>query len=55
MTQLPRPTGHVVLENADREAYHSLRRRPTSRAERFEIGRQLRRKVPRSSLGARTA
>ena len=44
-----------MLQSADREGYHSLRRRPTSRAERFEIGRQLRRKVPRRSLGARTA
>ena len=51
MTQLPRPVGHVVLQSADRGAYHSLRRRPTSRAERFAIGRQLRQKVPRSALG----
>ena len=51
MTELRKPTGHVVLMSADREAYYSLRRRPTSRAERFEIGRQLRRRVPRGSLG----
>jgi uncharacterized protein (DUF2252 family) len=46
-----RPGGHVVLETADGTAYASLRRRPTPRAERYALGRRLRRQVPRSSLG----
>jgi uncharacterized protein (DUF2252 family) len=46
-----RPRGHVVLPGSDGADYHSLRRRPTSRAERFELGRSLRQQVPRSSLG----
>jgi uncharacterized protein (DUF2252 family) len=41
----------VVLPSADSGEYRSLRRRPTSRAERFKLGRNLRRKVPRSALG----
>lgn len=44
-------TQHVVLASADGEAYASLRRRPTPRAERYAIGRALRQEVPRSSLG----
>src|SRR5919198_3909926 len=47
----PPPRGHVVLPSADSDVYRSLRSRPVSRAERFELGRSLRRKVPRSSLG----
>ena len=42
---------HVVLATADGEAYGSLRRRPTPRRERYALGRQLRTRVPRSSLG----
>jgi uncharacterized protein (DUF2252 family) len=45
-----RPTGHVVLAGADSQGYHSLRHQSVSRAERFEIGRSLREKVPRHSL-----
>ena len=45
------PLGHVVLAGADSADYQSLRRRPTSRAERFELGRSLREQVPFSSLG----
>ncbi len=45
------PAGHVVLVSADTDSYRSLRRRPMPRAERFKIGRNLRRQVPRSSLG----
>lgn len=45
------PRGHVVLADADSHSFTSLRRRPTTRAERYEIGRGLRRTVPRSSLG----
>ncbi|HEY2254859.1 MAG TPA: DUF2252 domain-containing protein [Variovorax sp.] len=43
--------GHVVLAGADSDTYRSLRRRPTSRAERFTLGRKLRDQVPRDSLG----
>jgi uncharacterized protein (DUF2252 family) len=43
--------GHIVLADADSEAFGSLRRRPTSRRERYAMGRALRAKVPRSSLG----
>ncbi len=43
--------GHVVLATADSHAFQSLRRTPTSRAERFELGRRLRQDVPRSALG----
>ncbi len=42
---------HVVLASADSDDYRSLRRRPVSRAERIRLGRSLRRKVPRNSLG----
>jgi hypothetical protein len=42
---------HVVMAGADGTAYSSLRRRPESRAERYQLGRALRKRVPRSSLG----
>jgi hypothetical protein len=42
---------HTVLATADSEMFTSLRRRPTSRAERYALGRSLRRQVPRRSLG----
>jgi uncharacterized protein (DUF2252 family) len=41
---------HVVLGSVDSEGYRSLRHRPISRAERFKLGRSLRKKVPRSAL-----
>ena len=44
-------SGHVVLAEADSAAFGSLRRRPTSRTERYAMGRALRQKVPRSTLG----
>lgn len=47
----PRAGGHVVLASADSEAFRSLRQRPTSRGERFKIGRRLRERIPRSALG----
>ena len=47
----PAASGHVVLSSVDSASFRSLRQRPTSRAERFELGRQLRQRVPRSSLG----
>jgi uncharacterized protein (DUF2252 family) len=43
--------GHVVLASADSEAFTSLRRRSTSRRDRYRMGRELRRQVPRRSLG----
>jgi uncharacterized protein (DUF2252 family) len=43
--------GHVVLASADSEAFTSLRRRSTSRRDRYRLGRDLRRQVPRRSLG----
>ncbi len=46
-----KPAGHVVLATVESGAYRSLRQRPTSRAERFAIGRGLREAVPRSLLG----
>jgi len=47
----PAARGHVVLASADSEAFTSLRKRPTSRQDRYRMGRALRRHVPRSSLG----
>ena len=41
----------VLLSGADHLAYRSLRVRPVSRIERFKIGRNLRERVPRPSLG----
>ena len=46
-----RSTGHTVLATADSQAFTSLRKRASSRAERYAIGRALRKKVPRKSLG----
>jgi uncharacterized protein (DUF2252 family) len=40
-----------VLATADSNAFQSLRRTPTSREERFRIGRELRHKVPRVTMG----
>jgi uncharacterized protein (DUF2252 family) len=42
---------HVVLAAADNEAFTSLRRRSTSRRDRYRMGRDLRQQVPRRSLG----
>ena len=46
-----RSSGHTVLASADSNVYASVRRRPISRAERYALGRGLRRDVPRKSLG----
>ena len=43
--------GHTVLASADSEVFTSLRKQPSSRAERYAIGRQLRQRVPRKHLG----
>jgi uncharacterized protein (DUF2252 family) len=45
-----RSSGHVVLASADSEAFTSLRRRATSRRDRYRMGREIRRQVPRRSL-----
>jgi uncharacterized protein (DUF2252 family) len=45
------PSDHVVLASADSEAFTSLRQRSTSRQDRYKMGRELRRQVPRRSLG----
>ena len=44
-------SGHVVFPTADAEAYSSLRKRSTPRAERYALGRALRTDVPRNLLG----
>ena len=41
----------MVLASADSEAFASLSRRPTARADRYRMGRQLRQQVSRQSLG----
>ncbi|MDN5749449.1 MAG: DUF2252 domain-containing protein [Pseudonocardia sp.] len=47
-----RPVGaHTVLADADGTAYASLLQRPVDRAERYAMGRALRRRVPRKTLG----
>ncbi|HKN46205.1 MAG TPA: DUF2252 family protein, partial [Propionibacteriaceae bacterium] len=46
-----RSFGHTVLASADGQVYASVRKRPSTRAERYAIGRGLRSKVPRESLG----
>src|SRR6476660_2804229 len=46
------PVGHTVLASADSDAFGSLRKRPSSREERYAIGRGLRQSVPRKSLAA---
>jgi uncharacterized protein (DUF2252 family) len=53
MTDYPavaRTRRHVALAEADSSAYHSLRERPITRAERYALGRSLRDRVPRRSL-----
>jgi uncharacterized protein (DUF2252 family) len=42
---------HVVLASAESDAFGSLRLRPSSRSERFALGKALRQQVPRKSLG----
>jgi uncharacterized protein (DUF2252 family) len=42
---------HVVLTSADSEAFTSLRRRSTSRRDRYQMGKELRQQVPRRALG----
>jgi uncharacterized protein (DUF2252 family) len=47
--------GHIVLAEADGDTYRSLRQRPVTRAERYAMGKGLRKRVPRSSLADWTA
>src|SRR5690348_15407780 len=42
--------GHAILASANGQAFTSLLRPATPRAERYAIGRALRRRVPRSAL-----
>ncbi len=51
MTEPARQSGHVVLAEVEGASYGSLRQRPTSRSDRYRLGRALRTKVPRASLG----
>jgi uncharacterized protein (DUF2252 family) len=44
--------GHTVLASIDGAAFASLRHAATPRAERYTIGREFRRQVPRSALAA---
>jgi uncharacterized protein (DUF2252 family) len=48
---MPTSSGHRVLATADSAAYASVRKRPTSRGERYAMGKAMRKDVPRSSLG----
>jgi uncharacterized protein (DUF2252 family) len=41
---------HTVFADADGAAYSSLRHRPVERAERYAIGKRLRKRAPRSAL-----
>jgi uncharacterized protein (DUF2252 family) len=41
---------HTVFADADGAAYSSLRHRPVDRAERYAIGKRLRKRAPRSAL-----
>ena len=45
-----RPASHRVLATADSEVFSSLRKRPSSRADRYAMGKALRRTVPRKKL-----
>jgi len=45
-----RPARHTVLASTDSDAFASLRLRPTSREQRYAMGRELRHQVPRRSL-----
>jgi uncharacterized protein (DUF2252 family) len=44
-------TGHVVLDTGRDDGFASLRRPARARSERYELGRSLRDRAPRSNLG----
>jgi hypothetical protein len=46
-----RLAAYSALPGADGRSYQSVRLRPISRIERFGLGRKLRQRVPRSTLG----
>jgi len=48
-------SGHTVLAQADGATYRSLRQQPVSRAERYALGKSLRKQVPRRTLADWTA
>src|ERR1700760_895044 len=50
MEAVPASSGHTVLAEADGATYRSLRQRPVTRAERYALGKSLRKRVPRSAL-----
>jgi uncharacterized protein (DUF2252 family) len=43
--------GHAAVPSVDAAAFGSLRQAPTPRPKRYAMGREMRRRVPRSSLG----
>ena len=47
----PPPNGHVVLNTGRDDGFASLRTPARPRAERYELGRSLRERAPRSNLG----
>jgi uncharacterized protein (DUF2252 family) len=49
---LDHPARYPVLATADSEVFTSLRKRPSSRADRYAMGKALRRAVPRKKLSA---
>jgi uncharacterized protein (DUF2252 family) len=49
---LDHPASYTVLATADSEVFTSLRKRPSSRADRYAMGKALRRAVPRKKLSA---
>lgn len=49
-TEAGKSGANVVLAEADGAAYRSLLRRPATRAERYALGKALRKKVPRRTL-----
>src|SRR5690349_17651224 len=55
MTGVATSGGHRVTADADGTPYRSLRQRPVTRAERYALGKSLRKRVPRKSLAEWTA
>jgi uncharacterized protein (DUF2252 family) len=51
MDEHPRADGHVVLDTGRDDGFASLRRPAIPRSERYERGRSLRDRAPRSNLG----
>ena len=43
-------TSHTILASADSEVFTSLLKRPSSRADRYAMGKALRKAVPRKKL-----